>query len=479
MSPVANPHHPGAEPALSVIMAVRDVADRLADAVRSVLDQSFADLELIIIDDASTDETRDVIASFTDPRLSVHAATGRGGAAARNEGVARARGEFLAFADGDDLVPGHAYGCLVEQARRTGAEMVVGNYVTFTPSTAWSRQSTLPLYGEVRHGVSLRDTPDFIRDRVHWNRIVRRSVWQRLSFEFADSQHSEDTRVVTDTYCFLYFDVIPDVVYARRERVGRSSTTAARSAPSPLAEHLRQELAISAAVRRYGDEEVTRVCFDDVLTHDLWHRLAPVLIPGRLCEDRYAEVRELVGELLQAAPAEAIAGLGPLHRMTYGLIRAGIWDLAAVPAQLDVSDLRALLAEHGAGALVAATRAHVPDPDEALDGLLRSAYLTPLREASWGADLSDTQMMSLISGARELAAAGAPGHLVDTREAIALAAPVSEGAEAVRRHLSEAAVAPEAAPASVADSAPTGLPTEPRPSSARIKGLLRMPTQRR
>jgi len=78
----------------------------LAEAIRSVLDQEYPDLEIIVVDDGSTDGTREVLARFGDGiRLlrQEHA----GVAAARNLGLAEARAEYLAFQDADDLwMPG-------------------------------------------------------------------------------------------------------------------------------------------------------------------------------------------------------------------------------------------------------------------------------------------------------------------------------------------------------------------------------------
>lgn len=75
----------------------------VADAIRSVLAQTFADFELIVVDDGSTDGTRDVVASFTDSRLRCLHRDHRGISAAMNAGLAAARGRYLARLDSDDM----------------------------------------------------------------------------------------------------------------------------------------------------------------------------------------------------------------------------------------------------------------------------------------------------------------------------------------------------------------------------------------
>lgn len=104
----------GAEPEVSVIVPVFNAAGFLRETLASILAQNFSNLELLVIDDASTDNSGEVIRSFDDPRLrSIRNATNRGVCVSRNRGMAMSRGLFLAFCDHDDLYPPHHLGILV------------------------------------------------------------------------------------------------------------------------------------------------------------------------------------------------------------------------------------------------------------------------------------------------------------------------------------------------------------------------------
>jgi hypothetical protein len=93
---------PDKSPLVSVILPVRNRAAWVARAVTSALEQTYAPLEVIAIDDGSTDETRQVLDSFGDRIVVLSQQTPAGAYAARNRGLRAARGEFIAFLDSDD-----------------------------------------------------------------------------------------------------------------------------------------------------------------------------------------------------------------------------------------------------------------------------------------------------------------------------------------------------------------------------------------
>lgn len=91
-------------PLVSVVMAAYNHERYVADAIASVLAQSWGDFELLIADDGSTDRTGDVIAGFSDSRIKVLPSQGnRGACAVLNELVGNARGRYLAVINSDDL----------------------------------------------------------------------------------------------------------------------------------------------------------------------------------------------------------------------------------------------------------------------------------------------------------------------------------------------------------------------------------------
>lgn len=90
-------------PRVSVLMPAYNTEEYVAEAVNSILYQAFQDLELVVVDDGSTDQTLAILHSLRDPKLRVFSTANRGLEAACNTGLRHCRGELIARLDADDL----------------------------------------------------------------------------------------------------------------------------------------------------------------------------------------------------------------------------------------------------------------------------------------------------------------------------------------------------------------------------------------
>lgn len=120
-----------ATPLVSVIMPVRDAGTYLAPAVDSVLAQTFADFELIVVNDGSTDGSREIIEEYAhaDSRVRVFSQAGQGLVPALNRGLAKAGGRYLARMDSDDICLPHRFQAQVEELEDRPELGVVGGAV--------------------------------------------------------------------------------------------------------------------------------------------------------------------------------------------------------------------------------------------------------------------------------------------------------------------------------------------------------------
>src|SRR5262249_41051242 len=99
----------GENPLVSVVMAVRNGEQDLAESIQSILNQQFGDFEFIIIEDGSTDRTGERLGHYgqLDERIQVYTQEQRGHAASLNRGCGLARGKYLARMDADDVALPH------------------------------------------------------------------------------------------------------------------------------------------------------------------------------------------------------------------------------------------------------------------------------------------------------------------------------------------------------------------------------------
>lgn len=91
------------EPKISVVIPTYNKSQYLKEAIESVLNQTYQNMEVIVVDDGSIDNTREAIKSFDDPRVIYFFQENKGPAIARNTGIKKTNGKYVAFLDSDDL----------------------------------------------------------------------------------------------------------------------------------------------------------------------------------------------------------------------------------------------------------------------------------------------------------------------------------------------------------------------------------------
>lgn len=120
---------------LSVIIPIYNAEETLSKAVDSVLCQTEPELELILVDDGSQDDSLSICREYTKKDCRVHVMTQQnsGVSAARNAGIAVASGQYIGFVDADDWIAPEMFHRLLDQAKRTDADVVMCDAVTAFP----------------------------------------------------------------------------------------------------------------------------------------------------------------------------------------------------------------------------------------------------------------------------------------------------------------------------------------------------------
>jgi glycosyltransferase involved in cell wall biosynthesis len=125
-------------PLVSIIVPAYNLSDLISETLDSVLSQSYANFEVLVVDDASTDDTKDIIESYAEkdnrviPLSNAHT---KGVSGARNTGIDNAKGEWLAFLDGDDLWPADSLSARIDCLNDyPEAQLISGDYSRFEES---------------------------------------------------------------------------------------------------------------------------------------------------------------------------------------------------------------------------------------------------------------------------------------------------------------------------------------------------------
>ncbi len=316
-------------PRVSVVVPVYDVEAYVDECLESVLAQEGVDLDVVVVDDGSTDASADRVQRFVDQghpvRLVRTANHGLG--AARNEGMRHATGDYLTFADSDDVVPPGAYAVLLRQLRRTGADFVTGSVVRWE-GAALEEPPWMRRLHRSRSAVQIDQHPEILGDVFAWNKLFRRDFCEGIGLTWPEGVRYEDQPATTEAYLRARrFGVVPDVVYHWRIRAEGTSITQQRSSLADLADRLETKRMALASVERYDSPRVTRIFRDRVLAGDL-HRYFTE-IPG--CDDAWWDLLQRGVQEMWGARSLVHSGLPPAHRLTGWLVEQGRrQDAAAV-----------------------------------------------------------------------------------------------------------------------------------------------------
>jgi CDP-glycerol glycerophosphotransferase len=282
-------------PLLSVVVPFHDSVRQLPRTLESLLAQHDQKLEVILVDDGSTDGSREVADRYAKAHRHIrvvgqaHAGVG----AARNTGVQHATGAYLAFCDSDDRVVPGGYARLVRVLRWTGSDLAVGSVAVQVKgryqTPAWAHRSN----ARRQVAVTPDEVPEIFGNLMLGARVFRRSAWDAKGWRFArDDERSDPSLVVTSLLGGGTVDVLPSVVYRwsfredNRSLLQRDLRDARR-----VADRVRGFRQAGEVVVARGSEPVQSTYFSEVL-----HSVIPDLVRAAVCrENGYWEA--LVGEV--------------------------------------------------------------------------------------------------------------------------------------------------------------------------------------
>lgn len=215
---------------VSIVIPVYNVEKYLKQCLDSVLNQTLKELEVICVDDGSTDGSLDILEQYSkkDKRLKIIAGTHTGPGAARNKGIEIAKGEYIGFVDSDDFVDETMFEKLYKKANSINADIVICNLDLYYVDTGYRKiYRDVDFYHELemKNGFKPEEYPKIVRSIAVWDRIYKLDFIKQFNLKnpeniiYEDALFSYQTSILANK-----IGVINEPLYMYRKNAGASIT---------------------------------------------------------------------------------------------------------------------------------------------------------------------------------------------------------------------------------------------------------------
>lgn len=207
---------------ISVIIPIYNAEKSFKESMDSVLNQTYKNLEIILVDDGSKDSSGKLCDEYEkmDTRIKVIHKENGGLSSARNAGLDIATGKYIMFIDADDIFEPNSCEVLYKEIESKDADLVVGNYIHITyDGKKWDRPLfDQNIYGNFKLSINDFEKSFFVMNSVVWNKIFKREFIEELNLRFIPKAIAEDA--IFSSYCYVHTNnayYINDVVYNYRQ----------------------------------------------------------------------------------------------------------------------------------------------------------------------------------------------------------------------------------------------------------------------
>ncbi|MEU6347868.1 glycosyltransferase family 2 protein [Streptomyces sp. NPDC047072] len=310
------------QPALSVIIPFCNVERYLAACLDSVMKQTFADLEVVLVDDGSTDQSREIAQDYVgkDPRFRLLRQENRGPGAARNRGLREVSGRYLAFVDSDDLLAEDTYDQLVGVLRRTGSDLACGGVHRFNRDRSWPSPLHAGIFDEPRERTHITERRELLGDRTVWNKVYRRSFWERHEFRYPEHVFEDAFVTVPAHVLATAVDVVTGPVYFWRQRDDGPPSITQRSLDADIISGRMKQVRMVSGFLAARDPALKRAYDLAALEHDVLILLTAL---PEADEVRRTDILAFARAFVAGVDEETFAELAGDDAECYRLLRGG------------------------------------------------------------------------------------------------------------------------------------------------------------
>ncbi len=243
---------------VSVIVPIYNASRTVKRCVESILNQTYADFELLLIDDGSNDGSLEICQMYTDARIKLYTHANRGVSYSRNFGLAQARGEYITFCDADDYYTEDRLEKTVRAAVDTGADIVIcGHYTVYPKGISEECKKRSGFVNQAYIFESMIKNHQI--GGFCWNKLFRTETVKNLAFPTSLTHHE-------DTYFFVGALKNARSIYSYAECLYYYCNTADYSATKDLNRIIKDHQSVYTAglqkiIRDYDLQGKEQACF--------------------------------------------------------------------------------------------------------------------------------------------------------------------------------------------------------------------------
>lgn len=199
------------EKLVSIVVPIYNMGHSVISSVQSLLNQSYRSIEIILIDDGSTDDTYQqcLLLASQDNRIKVKHTENKGSGPARNEGIFMAKGDYLYFPDADDIIAPDAITILVNTIEASSADLIVFGYRQINHSGKLLKEKTycncIQLGDQIR-----QDYANYISTETlysiqgaPWNKFFKTSIINQYNILFPPLRRHQDECFISKYMCHV------------------------------------------------------------------------------------------------------------------------------------------------------------------------------------------------------------------------------------------------------------------------------------
>ncbi len=177
---------------ISIVTTIYNVEKYIEKCLTSLVNQTYKDIEIILVNDCSTDSSMDIVSKFDDSRIKIiNHTVNKGAGWARRTGIAAATGDYVITVDGDDYISEDFIESLVKGAEETGADIVSGGITYIMEENYLEVKRFLPHVSE-----NMQKFNDYSNQKIVFlaNKIVKRELYNLVPY--STRRYCEDTPVI-------------------------------------------------------------------------------------------------------------------------------------------------------------------------------------------------------------------------------------------------------------------------------------------